>query len=125
MSKGGYGFGAKNNRKADDMCYRKKFPFSFGKCLGVQLDVCGMFKNGDDCYTGTYTADDTVINAWEKNTVIRWFCFLSYRKALRAGGAGPALHPAPAYSSKQKRNAAVKFSSLSARGRLPAVIGTV
>lgn len=35
MSKGGYGFGAKNNRKADDMCYRKKFPFSFGKCLGV------------------------------------------------------------------------------------------
>lgn len=69
MSKGGYGFGAKNNRKADDMCYRKKFPFSFGKCLGVQLDVCGMFKNGDDCYTGTYTADDTVINAWEKNTV--------------------------------------------------------
>jgi len=37
---------------------------------------------------------------WEKVTVIRWFCFLSYRKALRAGGAGPALHPAPAYSSK-------------------------
>lgn len=88
MSKGGYGFRAKNNRKVDDMCYRKKcFRFLPVSVLVFSLMLVGCSKDeileqynnvvqsagnmaltsgfslkgnrtyGDDCYTGTYTAD--------------------------------------------------------------------
>jgi hypothetical protein len=88
MNKGGYGFGTKNNRKVDNMCYRKKcFRFLTVSALVFSLTLVGCSKDeildqynnivqsagntaltsdfslkgnrafGEDCYTGTYTAD--------------------------------------------------------------------
>ena len=46
MSKGGYGFGAKNNRKVDDMCYRKKcFRFLSVSALVFSLTLVGCSKD--------------------------------------------------------------------------------
>ena len=88
VNKGGYRFGAKNSRKVDDMCYKKKcFRFLSISIVGLSLVLAGCSKDeildqynnvvqsagdtvltsdfslkgnrtyGDDCYTGTYTAD--------------------------------------------------------------------
>ena len=88
VSKGGYRFGAKNSRKVDDMCYKKKcFRFLSINAVALSLVLAGCSKDeildqynnvvqsagdtvltsdfslkwnrtyGDDCYTGTYTAD--------------------------------------------------------------------
>ena len=49
MSKGSYGFGAKNNRKVDDS--------AGNTALISDFSLKGDRTYGDDCYTGTYTAD--------------------------------------------------------------------
>ena len=46
MNKGGYEFGAKNNRKVDNMCYRKKcFRFLSVSALVFSLTLVGCSKD--------------------------------------------------------------------------------
>ena len=64
MSKGGYGFGAKNNRKLvgcskDEILdqYNNVVQSAENTTLTSDFLLKGDRAYGDDCYTGTYTAD--------------------------------------------------------------------
>ena len=64
MSKGGYGFGAKNNRKLvgcskDEILdqYNNIVQSAGNTTLTSDFSLKGDRAYGDDCYTGTYTAD--------------------------------------------------------------------